>query len=304
MSYPCVTKRKDLRLPHKNIKIPNMTTVGEWLRKTSTRLASISEVPSLEAQVIMAHILQESRTWIIAHQEATIMESKLEKLNYLAHGRLSGEPLPYLLGHWEFYGLDFLIDKNVLIPRPETELLVDQALQYLEQKKDAHVIDVGTGSGCIAISIARHTHIKHMLATDISFSALQIAAKNCTRYNLDGRISLLQCDLLSAVAEQFDLICANLPYIPNHTLNLLSVSEHEPRLALDGGVAGTDPIEKLLQQAQSRIKPGGQILLEIEETTASVCKQLARRYFPKALHQIYPDHSAKPRLMVISNKTA
>jgi release factor glutamine methyltransferase len=298
-----VTKRKDLRLPPNKIKIPNMTSVGQWLQKTSTQLAAISEVPSLEAQLLMAHTLQENRAWIIAHVERAIAASELMALNELVQKRFSGEPLPYLLGHWEFYGLDFLVNKNVLIPRPETELLVEHAILYLEEKKDACVIDVGTGCGCIAISIASHAKAHQILATDISFSALQMSAKNCTQHDLRGRINLLQCDLLSAVDEHFDLICANLPYIPSQTLRILPVGKHEPRLALDGGLSGTDLIEKLLQQARSRMKPGGKILLEIEETTVSVCKRLAQHYFPTTLPQIFPDRSAKPRLMVISKRT-
>ncbi len=280
-----------------------MTIIGLWLEEITQQLISVSDTPTLEAQVIAAHILHKPRSWIIAHVDQQISSTESKKGNALIVRRCSGEPLPYLLGHWEFYGLNFFISNNVLIPRPETELLVDHAISFLKGNRNALVVDVGSGSGCIAISIAMNTQANKILATDISFPALQVADQNRLNFGLADRLQLINCDLLLPFETRFNLICANLPYIPSLKLNDLHVSKHEPKLALDGGNQGIDFIERLLVQAASRLRPQGCILLEIEETTSATCLDMARYHFPLSVIEICPDHAGKPRLMIIKTES-
>ena len=171
----------------------------------------------------------------------------------------SGQPLPYVLGAWEFYGLTFELTPDVLIPRPETELLVEQALEWLaDRPAPLLAADVGTGSGCIAISLAVHAPQLRLLASDLSWPALQVARSNLARHRVEGQISLLQCDLLPPLSLPFDLLVANLPYIPSPVLPGLKLSLSEPPLALDGGLDGLDFIRRSAARGGSRpaTRPG------------------------------------------------
>ncbi|MDZ4158272.1 MAG: HemK/PrmC family methyltransferase, partial [Anaerolineaceae bacterium] len=199
-----------------------------------------------------------------------------------------------------FFGLDFLVSPAVLIPRPETELLVEHAVQWLRQNPGRRLAaDVGTGSGCIAISIANQIPDLTVLASDYSDAALRIARANVSRYRLDHRIHLVQADLMTAAAGSFDLVCANLPYIPTSTLEHLQVSRYEPRLALDGGSEGLDFIQKLLFDAVAKLAPGALFLLEIETRQADAVIRLARLSYPSAEATVIPDLAGIPRLLRI-----
>ncbi len=154
-------------------------------------------------------------SWILAHPAALLDEYQLERYETLTRRLESGEPLPYIIGHWEFYGLDFTLSPAVLIPRPETEMLVEHALHWLvEHPARRSILDVGTGSGCIAVSLALNCPDARILASDISLEALLVARQNVLRHGVSDRVQLLQCDLLPPTSLPFDLLCANLPYIP------------------------------------------------------------------------------------------
>ncbi len=250
--------------------------------------------------MLLAHVLNQPRAWIIAHPETSISIEQSQTLATLLEKRRLGEPLPYLLGHWEFYGLDFLVNPGVLIPRPETELMVEDALGWIRQrKKPVKSIDVGTGCGCIAISLARCTPGLHFLATDISRPALHTSALNAARHGVRDRIELVQADLLEPFSGPFDLVCANLPYIPSGKLDGLEVTRHEPRAALDGGPDGLREIERLLGQAAPRMAAGGLLLLEIEFEQGQQAKELADDAFPSASIKVLPDLAGLPRLLRI-----
>ncbi len=274
--------------------------LDDWLQDAVVRLQPVTTIANLEAQVMAAHVLAKSRSWILANLDLTIPRTHLAVLNELIEKRTAGQPLPYLIGHWEFFGLDLLVTPDVLIPRAETELLVEQALKMLSFKPNARIADVGTGSGCIAIAIAMNSNVKLVCATDISMTALGVCQQNRKRYSLQQKIALLQCDLLSSISTQFDLLCANLPYIPTKKLIDLSVSHHEPGLALDGGVDGLDFIGKLFQQSATCLKPDGAILLEIEETNADASVKIARHHFPDGLIMVLPDLAGRPRLLQVN----
>ena len=275
-------------------------TVEAFLHQARGRLAPFSETASLDAQVLLAHVLEHTRTWLLAHTDEPITEMQAEAAEQLLRRREAGEPLPYLLGHWEFYGLDFTVTRDVLIPRPETELLVEQALAWLEANPERRqAADVGTGSGCIAVSLATLVPDLQVLATDISEAALEVARVNATRHEASGRITFLTADLLPTDAGPFDLICANLPYIPSETLHGLDVYRHEPVLALDGGVEGLEPIGRMIRIAPQYIKPGGALMVEIEAGQGEKVAELARTVFPEGEVEVMKDLAGRDRLVVI-----
>ena len=278
---------------------------GAWLAEARARLGTLSEEPTLEAQVLLAHILDKPRSWVMAHPEADLSPEQAGRLGALLERRLNGEPLPYLLGHWEFYGLTFKVTPDVLIPRPETELLVEKALAWLQVNPSRRqAVDVGTGSGCIAVSLAHWIKDLQVVAVDISRPALLVAQENSTSCHVQERVFLLQTSLLYGLQwEKVDLVCANLPYIPSATLAGLPVGRYEPRQALDGGTEGTDYIDALLQDAPRRLAPGGLLLLEIEAGQGARVTQTARHCFPGADVQLFYDLSGNPRLVQVENKS-
>jgi release factor glutamine methyltransferase len=272
------------------------------LADLTARFTPLSDTPALDAQVLLAHIFQKPRAWVLAHPERELDSSQDQALQDLTARRLNGEPLPYLLGHWEFFGLDFQVTPHVLIPRPETELLVEHALAWLHSHPAyRQAIDIGTGSGCIAIALASHIPELRVLATDLSLPALTVARQNAASHGLAGRITFLQSNLLELPSgfHSFDLIAANLPYIPSQTLAELSISRFEPALALDGGADGLDLIRRLLVQAPAHLSPGGCLLLEIEYRQGGSARALAQAAFPQAHIQLVPDLAGHDRLLIV-----
>jgi len=206
--------------------------------------------------------------------------------------------LPYILGEWAFYGRYFIITPDVLIPRPETELLVERAVQHIKKMIRPLIADVGTGSGALAVTLAAESPSASVTALDISRPALTIAKGNAQRHH-QSDIRFVQSNLLEPFQAQFDLICANLPYIPTDKLDDLPVSIWEPRLALDGGEDGLEVINILLQQARTRLAPGGVVLLEIEASLGKTTFKAARAAFPTARHILHQDLSGHNRLIEI-----
>jgi len=213
-------------------------------------------------------------------------------------------PLAYLTGHQEFFGLEFEVNPAVLIPRPETELLVERALSWIKAEgrgtpDSLRVVDVGTGSGCIAVSLAAGRKTLRIVASDLSWEALEVAGRNARRHQVADRVALLQMDLLTSLAGPLDLILANLPYVPSDQLAVLPSSRFEPRLALDGGEDGLQPIARLLEQVRTRLRPGSLALLEIEASEGSAALNLARSRFPSARIEIVPDLGGHGRVLEI-----
>ena len=262
---------------------------------------------SLDAQILLAHVIGHPRTWLLSHLDTPLSAPILDSVNQ-AFARLeAGEPLPYILGHWEFFGMEFNITPDVLIPRPETEMMVETAIKWLSASGERRTVaDIGTGSGVIATSIAMHVPNVHILATDISRAALKVAKLNAEKFHVHHRIDFLECDLLPQHVEplptdrHFDLICANLPYIPTETMRRLPIYGHEPTLALDGGEDGLDLYRRLLDIAPDWLAPNGMLLFEIEATQGMNALSLAYDLFSEASISLHQDLAGHNRLLEIS----
>lgn len=283
-----------------------MPTISTFLEQTVSKLSTVSDTAALDARVLLANILDKSRTWVEAHPDALLSRSKLASAKKAVARLEAGEPLPYIIGHWEFFGLDLELTPDVLIPRPETELLVERAIKWLKAGHErCTVADVGTGSGCIAVAIAKNIPDAKILATDISRSALEVAHQNARKHNVEKQIDFVQCDLLPPHPDplptdlHFDLICANLPYIPTKTLQKLPVFEREPTLALNGGADGLGIVQRLLNTAPEWLAPRGMILLEIEASQGMAAVSLAYDTFDSAEIHLRQDLAGHDRLVEI-----
>ena len=276
-----------------------MDKMPSLLSDITTRLASTSDTPALDASVLIAHITNRSRTWVVAHPDLTLTSAQQELLNDSLSRLERGESFPYILGHWEFFGLDFDITPDVLIPRPETELLVEKAITWLkEHPARRNIADVGTGSGAIAISLAANIPNANLLATDISPKALQIAIQNAEKHGVLSKINFMECDLLPK-RSSIDLLCANLPYIPTNTLHTLPVYGREPTLALDGGSDGFALIRRVMKKAKSHLASNSLMLFEIEETLGKNAIALAHENFPSAAIKLHKDLTGRDRILEI-----
>ena len=280
------------------------------LQQSAATLAAAGiDTARLDAEVLLAHCLQVERTHLLAHPEQTLTSGQLACFRVLAQRRAGREPLAYLTGRRWFYGLEFAVTPAVLIPRPETELLVELALDWLSQYQSAgyrpvgyRVLDVGTGSGAIAVSIAANTTPDvEILASDVSPESLRIAKQNARKHGVEERIAFLHGDLLDPLPDPVHLILSNPPYIASDILPTLmpEVQDHEPQMALDGGPDGLRIIERLLAQAPAHLSPGGAIFLEIGYDQGEAASVLARRYFPKAAVRVHPDLAGLDRVVEI-----
>ena len=264
------------------------------------------EWTDLDAQLILAHVIGCQRTWLLAHMDSPLTQPQIDSANEAFSELKAGTPLPYILGHWEFFGLDFDITDDVLIPRPETELLVEKAIAWLKASPERRTVaDIGTGSGVIATSIAMHVPDARILATDISLDALKMAQHNARKFHVHHLIDFLQCDLLPHPVEflstdsHFDLICANLPYIPTDTLHQLPIYGKEPTLALDGGADGLEIYRRLFKLAPHWLAPRGMMLLEIESTLGLKALSLAFDSFSDVTIHLHQDLTGRDRLLEI-----
>jgi len=274
-------------------------TVEAILEELIARLGKVSDTPGLDAQALMAHVLNRSRSWIMAHPEMALSGEQVLAVDKLLSRLENGEPLPYVLGRWEFFGLDFELSKDVLIPRPETELLVERAIAWLQAHPGyTRVADIGTGSGCIATTLAFNVTSITVSATDISLNALECARRNATRYGVESRIEFFKQDLFPPEGD-FHLIVTNPPYIPTKTLHRLPVFGREPTLALDGGADGLDLIRRILASAPDRLAPGGLLLMEIEASEGPSVLSLVYDSFGVAEIHLHKDLSGHERLLEV-----
>jgi release factor glutamine methyltransferase len=221
---------------------------------------------AIDAEILARHALGQDRATYLAHRDESIADDVSERLEAMVRRREGREPVAYILGEREFWGLSFMVSPAVLIPRPETEAIVEKALVLMDDgRRPWRLADVGTGSGCLAVALARERVNATVTATDISEAALGVAAANAVRHGVDSRIRLIRTSLLDDVPAPFDLIVANPPYVPGRTRNGLQpdVRDHEPETAVFGhGVDGLDEVRHLLTQAPQKLTPGGWLVME------------------------------------------
>jgi release factor glutamine methyltransferase len=276
-------------------------TVVEAIERGRRILTGFSDTPNLDAQLLLGQALGRSRTWIHTYPETELQPSQLAQFDQSLARYQAGEALPYILGWWEFYGRSFRVTPEVLIPRPETELLVDLALRRMvDQTGSVTAVDVGTGSGCVAVTLAAEAPALKLWACDISAQALALAQANARHHSVQARIQFLESDLLTPLSGHFDLICANLPYLTRDDLTHLAVAEREPRIALDGGMDGLESIARLLAQLPGRLRPGGGALIEFGEGQARHVATQAQTLMPDAEIQIHRDLNGLERVLEIT----
>jgi release factor glutamine methyltransferase len=281
------------------------TPVGRALVSAVQRLNEAGcENARLDAQVLLAYVLGQERSWLFAHHDYPLNEQETEQYTELVARRVCREPVAYLIGRREFYGLEFRVDQRVLIPRPETELLVDLALAQVRNRKNHRIVvaDVGTGSGAIAVTLAVHAPEAHIYGLDVSPAALAVAQKNQSRLAPESSITFLQSDLLEALPEPADLIVANLPYVTADEYEQLDpdIRDYEPRVALEAGAQGLDVIERLLQQVGRYLKPKGAVILEIGSHQGDAVTKLAKTMKPRPSYVgLRRDYSGHVRIVTL-----
>lgn len=279
-----------------------LDTIGGALSWAADQLSQTSSTARLDAELLLAHVLGWSRAGVIAERQHALSAEQQAVFRGLVARRVALEPVAYLVGHKQFYGLDFEVGPAVLVPRPETELLVDLGLSFARQvgagSRTLLAADIGTGSGCIAIALAVHWPEALVTAVDISLEALLVAERNILRHNLSARVRLVQGDLLAPLDSPVDLILSNPPYTVLEEI-APGVRLHEPRLALDGGPDGLAPYQRLLAQAPAKLRPGGAVMLEIGATQGQAVAAIAARHFPKADISVHKDLADLDRVVTI-----
>lgn len=258
----------------------------------------------LDAEVLLAQCLQVDRIHLLAYPEQILTPDQVDCFRALVQRRARREPLAYLLGKRWFYALEFEVTPAVLIPRPETELLVEKALDWLGKNQGGvkWVVDVGTGSGAIAISIATNTPPDvQLLASDTSPESLRVAKQNARKQGVEDRITFLQGNLLDPLAEPVHLILSNPPYIASDIIPTLmpEVRDHEPKAALDGGLDGLQIIERLLTQAPAHLAPDAATFIEIGYDQGQSTSAIAQQLFPAAAIRIHQDLAGLDRVVEI-----
>jgi len=281
-----------------NLKIQ----VCQWLGEAKALLSKNSSEPNSTVWALLCHVTSKPQAWLIAHPEFLISAHDVDFLNNSIKRIMRGYPLAYITNTKSFFGLDFFINSSVLVPRPETELMVTMANEWLNTNADYRsMAEIGVGSGCVSIALAKQIPTLKIMASDLSWPALMIAKININTFHLHNQISLIQSHLLTFTQYKFDLICANLPYIPSRQLDKLEVNRFEPRHALDGGEDGLLLIRECLQRSPNWLQKNGMALLEIEYHQEKLVVDLAHTYFPQKRIRVLKDLAQLPRLLVIDN---
>jgi release factor glutamine methyltransferase len=274
----------------------------------ATRILRRAAIPDArrDAATLLANLIACDAAYLIAHAEKEVTLSDIARYRGFVERRATGEPVQYIVGHQEFFNLDFLVTHDVLIPRPETELLVETALNLIPEKEEHLICDVGTGSGCIAISILHERANARCVALDSSLKALSITASNAMRHSLRDRLLLLASDCfaaLSSLQARFHMIVSNPPYVAEETFAGLGreVRDHEPRAALTSGDDGLSMIRRLLVDAPGFLMPHGHLLIEIGfDQNQAVTEMIDEGVW--TLLGIHKDLQGIPRTVVVKKK--
>ena len=271
-------------------------SLKEALRKAETIIAS-QNIPDahIEAELLLRHSLGMEKVELYTRLDQPLSFSESERFWGLVRQRLRHEPTAYITKQCQFYGIDFYVDSRALIPRPESELLVEITLEFVRQRFPAgeafSLVDVGTGSGALAIAVALHLPQANVYAVDVSAEALEVARINCEKHGVTEQVHLLLGDMLESLPEPVTVILANLPYVTDVEIPQLmpEIRDFEPVVALAGGADGLEKVRRLLPQAKERLLPGGLLLMEIGQGQGTVAVALARSYFPAGQVDSIPD---------------
>ena len=239
--------------------------IEEILKKEINNLKQNNiENSTLKAKILLANILNVKKEYLLMHSEEEIKQEDKIKYENCIKELIKGKPLQYITNKQEFMALDFYVDENVLIPQPDTEILVEKAIEIAVTTQKNKILDMCTGSGCIAISLAKNINNAQIIATDISNNALNVANKNAINHNVENKIKFINSDMFNNIEEKFDIIVSNPPYIETETINKLGIEvQNEPHLALDGGIDGLKFYKIIANNAFKYLNENGYLLLEI-----------------------------------------
>jgi release factor glutamine methyltransferase len=275
-------------------KVSNALTIRSVLAQTAARLDDVSESGRLDAEILLARAIDMPRSYLFAHPEDTIDDASAERLETTVQMRLSGEPMAYITGVKEFWSLELMVSPATLVPRPETEILVDRALREIPRDAACRILDLGTGSGAIALAIASDRPLCDVIAVDISPDALAVAQQNARQLTISN-VSFLEGDWIEPVADQrFEVICSNPPYVAEGDEALAALAA-EPMLALLSGNSGLDAIELLARDCVSIIADNGILFFEHGATQKDQVAQILKSYGWTSI-QCYDDYAGHPRV--------
>ena len=292
-------------------KLDPSTDVGRAMLAASRRLREAGvDSPQLDSALLMGHVLGVSKTRLYAHPDHRLTPAEISAFEALVGRRMRREPIAYLIGYRSFFGLDITVDPRVLIPRPETEMLVERVLTRVQalahNGQTPKVADVGTGSGAIAVALAVNAPEALIYAIDVSQDALDVAAQNVWRYALGEQIQLIPGNLVDALPEPVDVIVANLPYVASADLPGLApdIRDFEPSLALDGGAEGVQTIRALFADLASpvgagKLRPGVRLYLEIGAEQGASVQAIARAAFSGAHVAVETDYAGLDRILAV-----
>jgi release factor glutamine methyltransferase len=277
-------------------------TVARLLDWTGKFLAEKgSESPRLDTEVLLAHTLKCKRIELYTRHDEEVSDEGRQRFKGLIRQRIEGCPVAYLVGRKEFYSLEFEVNRSVLIPRPDTETVVDECLQLAKEMAEPSVIDVGTGSGCLAVAVTKYCKQVRVTAIDVSDEALEVAARNATKHGVAERIRFLKGDLFSPLSagEQFDFVLSNPPYIPRKDIAGLAagVRDYEPHTALDGGSNGLEVLDRLVTESPARLKPGGYLIVEIGSPQERPARERIQAQSGFELAKTVYDSAGHPRVL-------
>jgi release factor glutamine methyltransferase len=280
-------------------------TVSATLRRGVELLEHRSPTAHADAQILLAHVLRRERGWLVAHGESILPSAQIERFAELCRQRANGMPVAYITGTAGFYGREFVVNEHVLIPRPETEHLAEEAIAHLRAQHEANggfkrvltVFEAGVGSGALSCTIAAEVPNVSVEGSDVSPEALAVAQLNAKRLNVHARCKFVIADAAQRHAEKrYDVIVANLPYIPSADVPLKpDPVAYEPRVALDGGADGLDAYRRLLADVPSMLRAGGLLLLEAAPPTIEALRALTEHVLPSAGVEVRRDYAGQER---------
>lgn len=240
-------------------------TIKENLEIASNKLkVNNIDVPILKSRILLSFILNKPKEYLVVNQDEELTSEEEKIFENLICRLISGEPIQYITGKQEFMGMEFSVNRNVLIPRPDTEILVEEVIEIIKKTNSTRILDLCTGSGAIAISVAKNIQEIEILATDISKEAIKVARDNSIKNNTNNKVIFLESDIFSRINEKFNIIVSNPPYIEKEEIKKLDIEvQQEPILALDGGIDGLDFYRKVITESPNYLEPEGYLCLEI-----------------------------------------